>query len=214
MRAFYSFLKFVCFAVLVQFLAPQIVKANPEGGQVVGGSAQITQAGKLLEVQQNSQRAVIDWRSFDIGVDEHTRFIQPNANALALNRIKSLNASQIAGKLSANGNVVLVNPNGVFFRAGSQVDVNGLIASTSGIAAADFMAGLNHFNILGDPNAVIVNHGLIFGQQAGSDWIGGSQVEKSWHPAGDCWQCSIERGGGLYLDFSGDALLQVAAPRS
>ena len=80
--------------------------ANPEGGTVTAGSATITESGKKLDVHQQSQNAVIDWRSFDIGVDEHTEFHQPSSSSTALNRINDTNPSQIMGKLTANGNVV------------------------------------------------------------------------------------------------------------
>ncbi|MBM3618349.1 MAG: filamentous hemagglutinin N-terminal domain-containing protein, partial [Alphaproteobacteria bacterium] len=106
--------------------------ANPEGGNVVRGDATISAAGNTLNIHQNSQKAVIDWRKFDIKAGETTQFHQPNSSSYTLNRVNAnAGASQIDGMLKANGNIAIVNPNGVLFGAGSQVDVNGLVATTA-----------------------------------------------------------------------------------
>ena len=57
-------------------------------------------------------------------------FLQPSASSVAVNRINDPNASQILGQLHANGQIYLINPNGILFGAGAQVDVGGLVAST------------------------------------------------------------------------------------
>src|SRR4051812_11059593 len=82
-------------------------RANPLDGNVVAGSATITNGDKTVDITQQSDRAVIDWRSFNIGVDERTRFYQPNANAIVVNRVNDANPSSILGTLQANGNVIL-----------------------------------------------------------------------------------------------------------
>ncbi len=99
--------------LLAATLPVGIARANPEGGIVSGGSATITPDGSTLNVIQHTDRAVIDWRSFNIGVGEHTQFYQPNSSSIVVNRVNNADPSQILGTLSANGNVVLINPNGV-----------------------------------------------------------------------------------------------------
>src|SRR5690606_34624216 len=84
---------------------PGIVWGNPEWGVVVGGQASIHGGPGRLEVRQASQRTVIDWRKFDIAPNETTRFIQPNANAWAINRVNDVNPSNIQGNIQANGHV-------------------------------------------------------------------------------------------------------------
>src|SRR4051812_25569260 len=101
--------------------------ANPQGGSVVGGGATINNSGNTLTVDQTTNKAIIDWRSFDINQDETTRFQQPSSSSIALNRIQDTKPSQIQGQLTANGNIILVNPNGVFFGPTSQVNVNSLV---------------------------------------------------------------------------------------
>ena len=104
--------------------------AGPTGGQVTAGSAAITQSGTATTINQSSNKAAIDWTKFSVGANESVRFNQPSASALTLNRVTGTESSTILGKLSANGQVFILNPNGVLFGAGSQVNVGGSTAST------------------------------------------------------------------------------------
>ena len=79
---------------------------------MAGGSASITTSGAKTDIYQSSNRAIIDWTSFDIGAGEETQFHQPSSGSIALNRIRDTKASQINGTLTANGHVMLINPNG------------------------------------------------------------------------------------------------------
>jgi len=117
----------------------------PSGGSVKTGAGQIQTAGNQLTVVQASNQLGIDWRSFDIGADASVVFLQPSASAVALNRVVGNSASQIYGSLSANGQVFLVNPNGVLFAPGASVDVGGLIVSTLDLTQQDFAAGRYRF---------------------------------------------------------------------
>ena len=71
----------------------------------------------------------IDWQSYNVGVNERVQYLQPNASSISLNRILSQNGSTIAGRIDANGQVILVNPNGIFFTPASIINVGGIIAS-------------------------------------------------------------------------------------
>ena len=115
------------------------VNAAPEGGVVVGGAAQISAAGNVTTISQTSARAAIDWASFDIAKQETVTFQQPNAQAVALNRILGNNPTAIYGQLNANGQVYLSNPNGMLFAPGAQINVAGLIATTSHVDPLAFM---------------------------------------------------------------------------
>ena len=102
--------------------AQPAANALPAGGQVVQGAASLAQSGSQLSIQQSSQRAAINWQSFDIGNAAKVNVVQPNAQAVLLNRVVGQSPSQIFGKLQANGHVILVNPNGVLFGAGARDD--------------------------------------------------------------------------------------------
>jgi filamentous hemagglutinin len=98
--------------------------------------------GNLLTIDQLSQKAIIDWESFDIARGSEVKFNQPNASASALNRIHSLDPSIIQGKLTANGQIYLINQNGILFDRGSQVNVHTLLASTLNLDPELFKAGI------------------------------------------------------------------------
>ena len=113
----------------------------PTGGQVNAGQATISQSGSTLNVNQTSQRAVVDWNTFNVGKDATVNFQQPNAQSATLNRVNDTQPSQILGRITAPGSVVLVNPQGVYFGKSSSVDVGGLVATTHNTTNKDFMDG-------------------------------------------------------------------------
>ena len=108
--------------------------ARPAGGAVVAGSAAISRSASNTRIDQSSQRAAIDWRSFDVGRQQSVTFAQPSASAVALNRVTGPDPSQIAGRIDANGQVVLVNQSGVNFYQGAQVNAAGVMVSAAGIS--------------------------------------------------------------------------------
>ena len=129
--------------------------AVPSGGKVVAGQAGIQQQGATLTVKQTSDRAAIDWASFDVGSQAQLRFDQPSAQSVTLNRVQGAGASQIFGRINANGQVFLSNPNGVFFAPGASVDVGGLVATTHRIGLDEFMAARVRFERAGATGSVV-----------------------------------------------------------
>lgn len=127
------------FAATLACYAP-LAQANPAGAEVVAGSAQLQQQGNSLVIS-NTPGTIINWQSFSIQPHELTRFVQQSAQSAVLNRVVGQDPSQILGQLQSNGQVFLINPNGVVFGQGAQVDVAGLLASTLNISDADFQAG-------------------------------------------------------------------------
>ncbi|HSV71759.1 MAG TPA: filamentous hemagglutinin family protein [Methylibium sp.] len=105
-------------------------------------NAPVRGAGRsLMTIDQGSQRAIIDWRSFNIAADGEVRFNQPGSTASALNRIYGADPSVIQGRLSANGQVLLINQNGVLFHRGAQVNTQSLVVSTLNMSNARFDSG-------------------------------------------------------------------------
>src|ERR1700724_1594037 len=100
----------------LSLIAAPPVCANPKGGQVAVGTAVITQTGpSRLDIVQSTDRAAIDWQSFSIAPGEQTNFQQPAPSSMTLNRVAPGDPSVIAGRLTANGAVVVVNPSGITF---------------------------------------------------------------------------------------------------
>jgi autotransporter-associated beta strand protein len=134
--------------------------ALPTGGQVVQGAASISQSGAAMNINQSTAKAVVNWQSFDVGTAAKVTVAQPDAQSVLLSRVVGENPTQILGQLSANGQIVLVNPNGITFGKDGSVSAAGLTASTLGISDADFMAGKMNFSRDGS-TAAVVNQGSL-----------------------------------------------------
>ncbi|WP_338617633.1 filamentous hemagglutinin N-terminal domain-containing protein [Pigmentiphaga sp. CHJ604] len=130
---------------------------NPVQGSVL---APVT-SGNVMSIQQQSDRAIIEWSTFSIGAGNAVRFLQPGASSIALNRVLGGDLSRISGDLSANGRIFLINPAGVLFGQGSKVETGGLVASTLNISNADFMAGRFRFERDDANTASVTNLGTL-----------------------------------------------------
>ncbi|MBC6906300.1 filamentous hemagglutinin N-terminal domain-containing protein [Saccharophagus sp. K07] len=144
-------------AVLLALAGPAY--ALPEGGQVVAGDASIAVNGNVMDIQQNSQRAILNFHSFDIANQQTVNFHQPGADAVALNRVMGDRLSEIHGALNANGQVYLINPNGVLFGNGAEINVGSLVVTTLDISDQDFLAGRDAFS--GAASGRVENQGRI-----------------------------------------------------
>ena len=120
--------------------------AAPTGGHISAGDASIAQHGKITNIQQNSQKAAINWQTFGIKADETVNFKQPNAQAVILNRVIGNEKSVIDGAMNANGKVFISNPNGMIIGKNAQINVGALLATTAKIKDQDFMNGFFKFD--------------------------------------------------------------------
>ena len=156
----------------------RLVSSQPSGGQVTSGNGGIVQNGNSTVINQQSQNLAIDWLSFSIGAGESVRFNQPNSSAIALNRVVGQDPSQILGTLSANGQVFVLNPNGVLFGKGAEVNVGALLASTLNLSDADFQSG--HYQLAaGSSPGTVVNQGNLTAAAGGYLALVGPSVSNS-----------------------------------
>jgi len=135
------------------------LQANPTGGQVTAGSATVSSGPGILTVNQQSNTAIINWQSFSIGAGELTKFVQPSAGSAVLNRVLGGQTSLIDGTLSANGQVYLLNANGIVVGPGGVITTGAFTASTRDVADADFLSGNLHFT--GSSAAGVQNLGQV-----------------------------------------------------
>ncbi len=151
------------------------VSALPTGPAVAAGQASISVQGKALHVT-NTPGTIINWQGFSIGADEAARFQQQSAASSVLNRVVGQDPSAILGKLQSNGRVFVINPNGIAFGPGAQIDVAGLIASSLHLSNADFLSGRLQFREGGSAGAV-VNQGEIRTPLGGQVYLVAPRVE-------------------------------------
>lgn len=152
-------------------------QANPQGMSVAAGQASATALGSLLEIR-NTPGAILNWQQFNIGAVETTRFIQDSAASTVFNRVTGGQVSQILGTLQSNGQVFLINPNGILFGAGAVVDTAGFLASTLAASDADLLAGRLNFTDSGQAGS-IQNLGQLKGHSGGSIVLIAPSIENS-----------------------------------
>ena len=169
----------------------------PTGAQVVSGDVNINQlSNDAMRIVQGSQSAIVNWQSFDIGHGALVDIVQPNVDSAMLSRVIGNNLSEIHGSLNSNGNLYLINPNGILFGESAQVNVYSLIASTLDISDSDFLTGNIHFT--GDSEKSVINLGTINSESFTALIAGDVQN------LGDI----ITPGGDAAL-LSGDAVIEV-----
>ena len=111
----------------------------PTDPNVTHGTAEISQGANQLTIDQQTDKLITNWSSFNIGSDAKVQFNQPSSNSSALNHVNSADPSYIYGSLEANGKVILINPNGVIFSKGSRVDVGAIVASSLKLSDENFL---------------------------------------------------------------------------
>lgn len=133
--------------------------AAPSGGVVTSGSANISQVGNTTNITQNTGKVSINWNKFNIASNETVNFKQPNVNSIALNRVIGNEKSIINGALNANGQVWILNSNGVLFGKNAKINTAGLLATTKNLSDEDFNAG--NYNFKGSSTQSVINLGEI-----------------------------------------------------
>ncbi len=185
--------------------------ALPTNGVVLSGSgsASINYDGvnPILNVNQTTDNVVIDWDTFDVGTSSEVNFNQNSATSIAVNRIHDSDASQVLGDLNANGQVILLNQNGVFFGGSSVVDVAGLVVSTGTIDINDFNAdgSVNLSDI--DTGNSIENNGSISVADGGLAAFVAPHVVNNGVISANLGRVALAAGDTATVDLFGDDLV-------
>lgn len=195
-------------SLLVMLACGSVAMAQPTGGVVTSGNATIAGPSNQLTITQTTPNAAINWQGFGIAAGESVRFVQPDSRSIALNRVVGNDPSAIHGNLSANGTVFLINPHGILFGRGSNVNVGGLVASTLNLSDDDFRAGRYHFS--GSGNGTVVNQGFIRAADGGYVALLGAGVTNQGDVVAQKGTVALAAGRSLTLDMAGDRLLSVS----
>ena len=198
----------LCIASLLAcLLMSPAFAAGPSGGTVSAGSAAITQSAAQTTIKQTSDKAVVNWSNFSIGSGSTVRFVQPSASSIALNRVTGTQASVIQGALQANGQVWVLNPNGVLIAPGGQVAAGSFLATTRSLTDQQFMAGNYAFTDGGVPGASVVNQGSIIVAEGGYAVLAGEAVRNEGYIEANLGQVVLGGAKAFTLDLSGDNTL-------
>ena len=193
-------------------LLPSLAAALPIDGHVVAGQATIQKVSPtILSIAQASDKAILNWNSFSIAGNEAVHFIQPSVSSIALNRVIGVDPSVILGQLQANGRIFLINPNGILFGAGAQINVGGLLATTLQTRDEDFMAG--RYLFAQDPLKglkTVVNRGTIHVSDNGYVVLMAPGVSNEGVIVANLGTTLLGSGQKLTLDLMGDGLIRYA----
>nr|WP_321457403.1 MBG domain-containing protein [uncultured Cohaesibacter sp.] len=202
------------FMASTALMAPAAYAADilPSGASVSSGSVSIGQSGASMTVTQGSDKAIVNWNSFSIGQNSSVQFVQPSKTSAILNRVTGATGSSIAGSLTANGQVYLINPNGIAITSTGTVNVGGgFVASTLDIVDEDFLSDNLTFSGSGS-SAGVSNDGVITIGRGGYAALMGGTVKNDGLIAVPMGKIGLGSGEQATLDLSGDGFLQVAVP--
>ncbi|MEX8520578.1 MAG: GLUG motif-containing protein [Leptothrix sp. (in: b-proteobacteria)] len=194
-------------------LTAALAQAAPSGGQITVGAGSISQSGNTTTVQQASQNLSLNWNSFNIAPQETVNFLQPSASALAVNRIFDTNGTQILGHLNANGQIYLINPNGILFGQGAQVNVGGLVAASLDVNDAS-LGGTTTRSFSGKGSGSVINQGTIHAADGGYVALLGNQVSNQGVITARLGTVALGAGSAATLTFSGDSLVHLQVDQS
>ena len=137
--------------------------AAPSLNQVASGTATVTQNTNNTTINQTTNNATIDWNSFNTTQNQTVLFNQPTTQSLTINNILDANPSQIHGSITANGRIVLLNPNGFFFGTNSSVSAHTFIAAATSNSNTTYNSLTNTLSIINNAsiNGTITNNGTI-----------------------------------------------------
>ncbi len=200
----------VCVLMLPAIARAQIAPNTlPTGGSVVVGNASISQSGNTLQVTQQSNTAAVNWNTFNIGSNAQVKFVDPSAQAVTFNRVTSPDPSIIAGRMTSNGQVVLINQSGVVFTKSAVVDVQSLVATTANITNDNIRAGRMVFDQPGKPGASIVNEGSITVGQTGLAALVAPRVVNNGVIQAKMGHVVLAGAEAATIDLYGDGLLSI-----
>lgn len=217
-RTSFSFMRLSVSAFLILSLSAQTVLADmapgtlPTGGQVTSGAATINTSGNTMTVNQSTGKAAINWNKFSIGSDATVNFVQPSSSSVTLNRVTGSEKSVISGALNANGNVFLLNSNGVLMTGGARVDTGGFVAGAMGLSDENFKKGKYVFENTGSGGSV-ANEGAIKVRDGGYAVLVGNQVRNSGTITARLGTVALAAGDKVSLTFSGGGLANVVVDR-
>ncbi|WP_374407787.1 autotransporter-associated beta strand repeat-containing protein [Hydrogenophaga sp.] len=174
----------------------------PSGGAITQGTATVTGGSGGLTVRQHSDRLNIDWQTFSVGLGRQVEFIQPSRTSIAVNRVTGTDASRIQGAIKANGQIFLINPNGILFSSTATVNVGALLATTRDLSDLPSLPGA--FRLQGSSPAAVINQGQIAAAQGGFLALVAARVENR--------GSLVAPGGSVLLGAGDDLTLDIGGP--
>jgi len=202
----------VLIAATLSLGASMAQAGGPTGGQVTAGTGSIAQSGTLTTITQASPKLSLSWSTFNIAPQDTVDFVQPSVSAIAVNRIFDTNGTQILGHLNANGQVYLINPNGILFGPGAELNVGGLVATTLEFKGTSGDGSTGSFS--GNSGSAVVNEGTINAVHGGYVALVASHVSNQGVISARLGSIALVAGSAATLTFSNNNLVRLQVDQS
>ena len=192
-------------------LLASIVYALPQGATVTSGNVAISQpTAQTMQINQSTNKAIINWQGYSIAASEAVRYVQPGASSIALNRVIGLDPSYIYGQLSANGQVWVINPNGLLVGANAKIETGSFLGSTLNISDPNFLSGNYSFMNSGSLSlASIMNSGKIVASHGGYVALLSPSVTNEGTIVAKAGTVALASGEEVTLSFAGNKLINL-----
>ena len=188
----------------------------PENPVVQVGNPAISSDGRDMVINAGQyNKTWVDWSGgFNIGAQNSVNNIGPDASAIMLHRDTSGAISDIVGVLKGNCNVFLLNPNGILFAPGAQINVGGLVASTLHMSLDDFVSG-NYMFSSGEANlGSIVNAGSIAANNPGGVTLIAGALSNEGVISANLGTVNLISGKEVTLDINGEGSIQATVNKA
>ncbi|MBM3244840.1 MAG: filamentous hemagglutinin N-terminal domain-containing protein, partial [Candidatus Omnitrophica bacterium] len=185
--------------------------ALPQIEEVVSGSVDFVNTGSTLTINA-TDKAIVNYSSFDIAQGESVIVNLPNASSEFLNRVTSGIGTSILGSLTCNGIILLVNEAGIYFGPTANIDVAGLVASTRDITNSDFLSSNYVFSRLSKEqlDTLLLNEGNIHIREGGFGVFIAGSVENSGTIIAPLGTIAIGAAEMVTLNMAGEGLISIA----
>jgi len=202
---------YIVICLCINLIFPYSIFALPQNGSIISGQVDMSESAREMNIHQHSQKAIINWQSFNIDSDEMVRFVQPNQHAAILNRVTGYHPSLINGLMQANGNVFLINPNGMLIGPSGLIQTHGFIGSTLNITDTNFLE--NSFSFEFQPGASlgkIINRGFIEARDSGFVSLLAPEIENHGTIMANMGKIHLAAGERIQLSFVENDLISFA----
>jgi len=200
--------RFIIVSLVIFFLVSQVVWALPQGDKVVAGKSTISKPSPTsMQINQTTGKSIINWQGYSIGKNEAVTYKQPHSSSISLNRVVGTDPSRIYGQLSANGQVWVINPNGLLVGKGAKINVGSFLGSTLNITDNDFLNGKYRFiNTTGSLSS-ITNLGDITANKGGYVVLISPTITNKGNISSKLGKAYLASGDKVTLTFANDNLI-------
>ncbi|MCL5953841.1 MAG: filamentous hemagglutinin N-terminal domain-containing protein [Nitrospirae bacterium] len=168
---------------------PDLALALPHGGVVAKGQATLGYSTGRLLITQTTSSATFDWGSFTVKSGQSVVYKTPGSSSVSMNYIGGTTPSSIDGRVTSNGILYFMNPNGLIFGSGSVVSAAGVMAFGAGTP-------------WGKPTGAVSNAGVLTATDNGTVALVGSSVTNTG---------TITAPGGEVLLAAGSTVTPISA---